>query len=47
LTCAIELNSSVIRCADAPVPEDEKVYLSGFARRCAMNSFAFAAGNEG
>jgi hypothetical protein len=47
LTCAIELKSSVMRCADAPVPEDENVYLSGFARRWAMNSFAFVAGNDG
>src|SRR3977135_1166909 len=44
---AIELNSSVIRCAVAPVPEEENAYLSGFARTCAMNSLAFDAGNEG
>src|SRR5262249_4680539 len=47
LSCAIELKSSVKRCAVAPVPEDENVYLSGFARTSATNSFAFAAGKDG
>ena len=41
---ACELNSSATRCAVAPVPEDAKVYLSGFAFSSAMNSFALFAG---
>src|SRR3954464_577475 len=44
---AIELNSSDTRCAVAPVPEEEKVYLSGFERTRATNSAAFFAGNDG
>src|SRR6267142_2855895 len=36
-----------MRCAVAPVPEEENAYWSGFARSKAMNSFAFAAGKEG
>ena len=47
LSCAIELKSSVKRCAVAPVPEDEKVYLSGLALTSATNAFASAAGKEG
>ena len=31
-------------CAVAPVPEEAKVYLPGFARTSARNSFAFEAG---
>ena len=34
-------------CAVAPVPEDAKVYLPGFARTSARNSFAFDAGKLG
>src|SRR5258706_8483482 len=45
--CAIELNSSANRWAVAPVPEEENVYLPGFARTRAMNSFAFDAGKDG
>src|SRR5262249_62393130 len=47
LSCDVELKSSVKRCAVAPVPEYENVYLSGFARTSATNSFAFAAGKDG
>src|SRR5207247_9413581 len=45
--CAIELKSSVNRCAVAPVPDEEKVYLPGFAFTSAMNSFALLAGKAG
>src|SRR2546430_11397418 len=45
--CAIELKSSVNRCAVAPVPDEEKVYLPGFAFTSAMNSFALFAGKAG
>ena len=41
---ACELNSSATRCAVAPVPDEAKVYLSGFAFASAMNSFALLAG---
>ena len=44
---AIELKSSVKRCAVAPVPEEENVYFAGSALISAMNSFASLAGNEG
>ena len=44
---ALELKSSAKRCAVAPVPDEENVYLSGFARSSAMNSRASLAGNEG
>ena len=44
---AVELKSSAKRCAVAPVPDEEKVYLSGLARNSAMNSRALAAGNDG
>src|SRR5436190_22258927 len=41
------LKSSAKRCAVAPVPEDEKVYLSGFAFARSMKSRALFAGNDG
>src|SRR5689334_3319384 len=44
---AIELKSSVKRCAVAPVPEEEKVYFAGFDLISAMKALASAAGNEG
>src|SRR4051812_37386029 len=47
LSPAIELNSSETRCAVAPVPDEEKVYLSGFDRTSSTNSRALFAGNEG
>ena len=45
--CGMELKSSATRCAVAPVPEEEKAYLSGFARNSATNSFALDAGKFG
>src|SRR3954471_14400190 len=44
---AMELKSSDTRCAVAPVPEDEKVYLSGLARTSVTNSRALFAGKLG
>jgi hypothetical protein len=44
---AMELNSEAIMYAEAAVPDEEKEYLSGLARMCAMNSFALFAGNDG
>src|SRR5260221_14236033 len=44
---AIELNSSVNKWAVAPGPEEENVYLPGFALTSAMNSLALFAGNDG
>ena len=44
---AMWLKSSAIRCAVAPVPEDENEYLSGFAFRSATNSLALFAGKSG
>ena len=44
---AIDRNTSEIRWLIAPEPEEEYEYLSGLARRSEMNSFTFAAGNEG
>src|SRR5436189_58753 len=36
-----------MRCAVAPVPEEENAYLSGLARTSATNSLALLAGNDG
>src|ERR1700730_4621015 len=47
LSCAIELNSSVTRCAVAPVPEDAKGYLSGLLGTSWTNSAASFAGKLG
>src|ERR671931_2427717 len=44
---AIELKSSVKRCAVAPVPDEENVYFPGSALIIAMNPFALAAGHDG
>src|SRR3954467_15116407 len=41
------LKSSAKRCAVAPVPDEEKVYLSGFFFSSSMNSRALFAGNDG